>query len=475
MKHSFILLLATSIVISLLVDESTCSQNQAPRFYPSLQPNYFFPEYNLTKPGDILLWLNATDNDDTDLRFGVEGDFYRKFLNIKKIDGKRAVVTAKQPFDREVQEKFENIVFYVQDKPGNKVYQSVRFVILDIDDNPPMFKNTPFIVSLSETTPVNSVIFDYIEASDLDGPLYNKFGYELLNSDNGLFAIGKTSFVKSGRYSTSLILKQKLDYEKSRTHVLALQASGENSHLKSITELVINVIDHPNRSPEFSQSPYYVRIDEELSVGEEVLRVVAKDGDTGINNPCGYRIIEDEANSQPAYFKIEPETGIVRVQKRIDLESDEVSKLGGLLEFWVLAFEIGDEKSEQRVKVIVKVNDVNDNQPLFNQNSYSFVISPKASVGSSLNLVDVSIDSIHVNDTDKGLNGSFSLMILRVLKHNDDDAFLYDDNSDFEVVPKVALNEANLIIKVKNSTNLLSRMGLIEEYHVNLVKKIELS
>ncbi len=413
-----------------------------------------------------MLWLNVTDNDDTDLRFGVEGDFYRKFLNIKKIDGKHAIVTAKQPFDREVQEKFENIVFYVQDKPGNKVYQSVRFVILDIDDNPPVFKNTPYIVSLSEASPVNTVVFESIEASDLDGPLYNKFGFELLNNENGLFSIGKTSFMKSGRYSTSLILKQKLDYEKSRTHVLTLQAVGENSHLKSTTELVVNVIDHPNKSPEFSQSPYYVRIDEELAVGEQVLQVVAKDGDTGISNPCAYRIIEDEANSQSGYFQIETSTGIVRVQKRIDLESDEIGKLGGLLEFWVLAYEIGDEESEQRVKVIVKVNDVNDNVPMFNRNSYSFVISPKVPSGTLLNLVDTDVDSIHVNDTDKGLNGSFSLMIFRVLKHNDE-AFLYDDYSDFEVMPKVALNEADLIIKVKNSTNLLSRMGMIEEYHVN--------
>jgi hypothetical protein len=78
------------------------AQNEAPRFYPPLQTNYFFPEYNQTRPGQILLWLNATDADDDDLRFGVEGDFYRKLLDIRKIDHKHAVVTSKQIFDREV-------------------------------------------------------------------------------------------------------------------------------------------------------------------------------------------------------------------------------------------------------------------------------------------------------------------------------------------------------------------------------------
>ena len=131
--------------------------------------------------------------------------------------------------------------------------------------------------------------------------------------------------------------------------------------------------------------------------------------------------------------------------------------------------------AETRVKVIVKINDMNDNEPEFNRPTFSFAVSPRASVGTTLNLVESGIDSIHVSDTDKGLNGSFSLMIFRVSGSNSSSppyseaaaSVLYDDYADFEVVPKVALNEANLIIKVKNSTNLLSRMGSIEHYHVS--------
>ena len=57
------------------------------------------------------------------------------------------------------------------------MYQSVRFVILDIDDNAPVFKHTPYKIDISENTPINTVIFDQIEAIDLDGPLYNKFQF----------------------------------------------------------------------------------------------------------------------------------------------------------------------------------------------------------------------------------------------------------------------------------------------------------
>lgn len=57
---------------------------------------------NFNFKGDILLWLNATDFDDDDLEFGVESEFYRKLLTIKKVDNKHATVIANQIFDREV-------------------------------------------------------------------------------------------------------------------------------------------------------------------------------------------------------------------------------------------------------------------------------------------------------------------------------------------------------------------------------------
>ena len=162
-----------------------------------------------------------------------------------------------------VQEKYENIVFFVKDKPGNKVYQSVRFVVLDIDDNPPVFKNTPYKIDVLENAPIDTIIFDSIEASDADGPLFNKF-YFKLNTQRKLFELERTNFVSSGRYSTSIALTGQLDYEKSKSHVLTISATGDNSIFTTTTELIVNVLDCPDRPPQFSQSPYYVKIEEEL-------------------------------------------------------------------------------------------------------------------------------------------------------------------------------------------------------------------
>ncbi len=101
------------------------------------------------------------------------------------------------------------------------------------------------------------------------------------------------------------------------------------------------------------------------------------------------------------YFYVDRLKGDIRIKKRIDLESDEISKLGGLLEFKILATEIGDENSQQETQVTVAISDINDNQPKFNRHSYNLVISPKATVGTSLTLVENDTDSIHVFDLDK--------------------------------------------------------------------------
>lgn len=142
------------------------------------------------------------------------------------------------------------------------MYQSVRFVILDIDDNAPVFKHTPYKIDISENTPINTVIFDQIEAIDLDGPLYNKFQFSLETTN--LFRIEKTNYLSSGHYKSALTLAKQLDYEKAKSHVVTINAIGENSVFRASTQLIINIIDYPDSAPEFSQSPYYVKIEEEL-------------------------------------------------------------------------------------------------------------------------------------------------------------------------------------------------------------------
>ncbi len=43
---------SSGIFFIIILIQTIKGQNQAPRFEPSLQYNYFFSEYNVTKPGN---------------------------------------------------------------------------------------------------------------------------------------------------------------------------------------------------------------------------------------------------------------------------------------------------------------------------------------------------------------------------------------------------------------------------------------
>lgn len=377
------------ITIAIFLAKET-SENQAPYFNPPLKSTYFFSEYNLTKPGDILLSLSVNEIDDDQFEFGVLGEFYQKMLKIKKIASNKADVILRQIFDREVQEKYENITFWVRDQPGNKVYQSVRFVILDVDDNKPIFVNAPYRVNIPENINVGSVIYSLISAFDIDGPLYREFKFII--SENSFFNI-HTFPISSGRYNGSITLIKQLDYETTQQHLLKITAKSLNSNLVSSSELIVNVIDSPDQPPIFSQSSYYIKIAEELEIGEIVLKVAARDGDFGINSPCLYDIVPNQSSK---YFTIDKYSGDLKIAQKIDRESDDINDL---LEIIVIAYERDDVTSRTQVHINVAIVDINDNEPIFNKNLFNLSIAENGTPGTKLRILND--ESIQASDSDK--------------------------------------------------------------------------
>ncbi len=163
-----------------------------------------------------------------------------------------------------MQEKYENIVFYVRDPPGNQILQTVRFVITDIDDNAPIFINQPYKIELAENQTLKTVVYDSILAHDLDGPLYNEIYFSLDGEHSDMFSI-ETQITPFGYYKGVLRLERELDYETEKFYLIKVVASG-SLQLSSTAELSINVLDSPDMPPVFSQSPYYVKIAEEMPV-----------------------------------------------------------------------------------------------------------------------------------------------------------------------------------------------------------------
>lgn len=84
-----------------------------------------------------------------------------------------------------------------------------------------------------------------------------------------------------------------LDYEHKsifQLRVLAIDRAMEGQRRTATAAIVVQVEDAEDQPPVFTFVPSVTRIPEDLPVGAPVLRVIAVDGDRGVNNAVTYRI-----------------------------------------------------------------------------------------------------------------------------------------------------------------------------------------
>lgn len=137
--------------------------------------------------------------------------------------------------------------------------------------------------------------------------------------------------------------------------------------------LVITIGDVNDSPPSFIppwtvENPiYYLELKEEQPVGTIVATYKAIDEDSDI---AGYSIIPESE-----YFQINNGTGIVQIKKQMDYEKiKEVN-------FTVMAFDTGRPQLNASAMVIVKIVNLNDNEPIFTSMQYNVSIEENAPNG----------------------------------------------------------------------------------------------
>jgi len=109
-----------------------------------------------------------------------------------------------------------------------------------------------------------------------------------------------------------------LDYERVRDYLLTIQATDLGEPPLSNQAMVnITILDANDNAPIFGQLAYTTQIDEDVHVGEVVIKVSATDLDSELNGKIRYALVKGDHHQQ---FAIDSFTGNITVAKPLDRE-----------------------------------------------------------------------------------------------------------------------------------------------------------
>lgn len=138
------------------------------------------------------------------------------------------------------------------------------------------------------------------------------------------------------------------------------------------------MIDDVNdNSPEFDSTTVRLSVPENSELGVPLYAAVASDSDSGRNGLVRYRLVS-ASSGDARLFAIEPRLGHLTLARRLDYETAQRHSLV------VSATDAGEPPLSANLTVLLEVQDVNDNPPVFERTEYSVRVSESLPVNSQV-------------------------------------------------------------------------------------------
>ncbi|KAM6148970.1 protocadherin gamma-A10-like [Erethizon dorsatum] len=268
----------------------------------------------------------------------------------------------------------------------------IEIEVTDINDNAPKFQAENLDVKINENV-APGMRFPLPEAIDPDVGVNSLQSYQL--SPNRHFSLGVQSRASGVKYP-ELVLERALDREEEAVHHLILTASDGGVPLRSGTVLItVTVFDTNDNAPVFTSPEYRVNVPENLPVGTKLLTVTATDKDEGANGEVTYSF-RKLPDTQLLKFQLNKYTGEIKISDHLDYEET------GFYEIEIQAEDGGAYLAT--TKVLITVEDVNDNSPEVTITSLFSPVTEDSPLGTVTAL-------LNVHDLDSGKNGEVTCSI----------------------------------------------------------------
>uniref|UniRef100_A0A6Q2ZIL2 Cadherin domain-containing protein n=1 Tax=Esox lucius TaxID=8010 RepID=A0A6Q2ZIL2_ESOLU len=345
---------------------------------------YYARVPEMSNVGTSVMQVTATDADDP--TYGNSARLVYSILQGQpyfSVESQTGIIrTALPNMDREARQEYD-VVIQAKDMGGHMGGLSgtteVKITLTDVNDNPPKFPQSVYAMTVSEDKVPGEEV-GRLKAKDPDLAENGLVSYRFVDGDGmTVFEITTDTDTREG----VIKLRKPVDYETKKAYTLRVEASNTHVDPRFIawgpykdTATVKVTVEDADEPPAFIATSYNFEVEENAPNGTVVGRVHAKDTD-GAGNPVRYMIPRYTDVEQ--FFSVGPEDGIIRTTRPLDRETQPWHNIS------VSATEIG-RPTLHRVRVNIKVKDVNDNAPEF-ATHYEVLVCENVSPGKLIGTV----------------------------------------------------------------------------------------
>ncbi|XP_059202761.1 protocadherin beta-15-like [Centropristis striata] len=292
--------------------------------------------------------------------------------------------------DREEQQEMKLLLTAVDGgSPQRSGTVVIHVIVLDANDNAPVFTEAVYTATLPENSPMKTPVIT-VSASDADEGVNGEVSYEfsrLSDKSGKLFSLDE----KTGEITVT----GDIDYEEGSKYEIFVEAK-DGYGLSSEAKVIIDITDVNDNAPLIYVKSLTNHIPENVSPGTEVGIINVQDRDSETNEQVRCTI------QQGVPFKLVPSIkNYYSLVTTGQLDRELVSDYN----ITITATDEGSPPLSSSKTVQLSVADINDNPPVFEEQSYSAYVSENNKPGSTL-------CSVSARDPDWRQNGTVIYSLL---------------------------------------------------------------
>ncbi|XP_061129219.1 protocadherin alpha-3-like [Syngnathus typhle] len=325
---------------------------------------------------------------------------------VQSDDEKIPFLVLKRSLDREQKNKHFLIVTAVDGgKPIKSGTLNVSIIVLDINDNRPMFSQDTYNVEIYENVPSGTIVAR-VNATDPDEGTNGEIEYSLSKT----LASKVSDIFEMDRLSGQIKLKGPVNYEESEIYKIEIEASDKGTPpLTSRCRVVVKIKDVNDNPPIIEVTSFSNKVSEDSKPGTVISLISVMDKDSGVNG----KIILHITNNVPFELKPSYKENTYSVVTKGLLDREEVSHY----EITIKATDCGDPPLSSFRTFDIELSDVNDNSPRFEQSLLNFYLIEN-------NIAGASVFSLKATDNDVDENAVIQYKIARAEKDKPVSSFM---------------------------------------------------